>query len=514
MKWPTLMTVTEFLETMPNSTWADYVAHADEVLACLDEVMMSETPNTGRARIWKEKRARAIEAKTEALLEREQGIHKRSWEVTDKLASSQQVRSETVRDFVQAPRTRPSKRQRRSLFPVPSISDTPVTERESSPVSAVSDDHPEADDNLCEWRQRVVDSLAALKAQEEVLLNGVNAAKVLRKYQKVLLSSHRKGAPIELKDTAKALAVYGCLLLADQMPAEYHSCVTVEEYRKLVAHFSRRRLPPVELESLAPIIPVVRSMAAAVLERRGAWLPPQLDPRTCKEEEIARQQCYGSLVTSLRAEEVGNCQESTWVSRHVVPLLPLIRSWDIDYDIDATTDYNNKRPDVFLKLANHIEYSGRAICSWEVKPPGASTVEKQKDLARVIISCIRYLTLDYSKFAGESTALHKLAVHLPGSQGTVYEVFLMPKMFVAVEVGKVTLPVSLGSGQEIPVALAIRQMEILFERVRKLKYIMLHDTVRVLGSGKSLLPPTPAKKTKPKPRSTRVQVESSDAGSS
>ncbi|KAI8999271.1 hypothetical protein BC832DRAFT_219316 [Gaertneriomyces semiglobifer] len=246
------------------------------------------------------------------LLENEHAIHKRSWEVTVKVASSQHVRSETVRDFVQAPRTPPSKRQRRSSLPVPSISNSPVFEGESSPVSVVSDDQPQADDDLCEWRQRVVDSLAALKAQEEVMLNGVNAAKVLRKYQKVLLGSHRKRASIELKDTEKSLAVYGCLLLADQMPAEYHSCVTVEEYRKLVAHFSGKRLPPVALESLAPIVPVVRSMAAAVRERRGAWPPPQLDPETCKEEEIARQQCCGSLVTSLKAEEVGNCQESAW----------------------------------------------------------------------------------------------------------------------------------------------------------------------------------------------------------
>ncbi|KAI8999272.1 hypothetical protein BC832DRAFT_219329 [Gaertneriomyces semiglobifer] len=68
MKWPTLMTFSQFLEAMPDSTWADYVAHADDVLASLDEMMIFESPSIAGTRNWKERRARALEAKTVSII--------------------------------------------------------------------------------------------------------------------------------------------------------------------------------------------------------------------------------------------------------------------------------------------------------------------------------------------------------------------------------------------------------------------------------------------------------------
>ncbi|KAJ3187642.1 hypothetical protein HDU85_006032 [Gaertneriomyces sp. JEL0708] len=505
-----LLSVDKFLASRHDAVWRDYVAHVDMVLATLHE-QQAEFPDIVDSRVWREKKDRVLAAKTKGryfekrkkLLEvvnvyvdlstltltspltQEQSqepdaIQRLAWESVSRVAGAASQAADAVTQAAGAVsqvagslqplvETCPSKRPRSSSLPIPDMPGGRVLAREGSPQSVASYSQSWDADDLCEWRQRMVDSLAALKVQE-VMLNGVDAAKVLRKYQKVLLDSHREEASIEVKHSEMFLAVHGCLLLTTKMPSAYHSCVTEADYRKLVAHFSQRKLPPVDMESLVSIAPVVRSMAVAVQEKRR-------------------------------------------VAKHILPFMPLRRSEDIAYDVDATTEYSNMRPAVVLKLGEHCTHPNRAISSWELKTPGASAVEKAKDLGRVINSCIQYLKSEHDQYVGELTLQYKLAVYFPGRQGTVYEVYLLPKMFIAVEIRSVTLPVSLESCEEIPVATAIRQMEIYFERVRELKEYMLHDTVRAAGSGGRLLPPTPSKKTTAKPRSTKVagRVGSSDS---
>ncbi|KAJ3181071.1 hypothetical protein HDU85_003776 [Gaertneriomyces sp. JEL0708] len=488
LKFPVLLNITAFLRNDPDAEWRDYVAHADAVLASLRE-MLKDHPELASTPCYKEKWQKAERAKTlmdQFESEREQmvceqrmtlGLLQGEQRVAVNLISAHCTRNDTVCDLVRTP---PSKKRRAASTPtIPTRS--PVFSGPSSP------------DDLCEWRQRVCESVTALKGHE-VLLNGVNAAKILKRFQKVLLASHSEKASIDLKETEVALAAHGCLLLTDRKPPAYHACVTDEEYRQLVDHFDERSLPVLDTDwdTFAEVVSVLYSLTAAVKDgRQTRWIPPPLDPETCSETEVARHRCYNSLASLLSPTENMQCLESTWISRHVLPLLSLLRSEDIDFEIDSTTEYNNKRPDMFFKIGSHCRGAGRAICSWELKAPAKGPV---------IIACIQYLKAEHSRYVGEVTAQFKLAVHLPGWQGTVYEVFLLPKMFIAVEVGKLTLPRSLASGQEIPIATAIRQWEILFHRVRRVKDAMVHDTERARGESGSLLPPTPSKKAKRKPR--------------
>ncbi|KAI9008015.1 hypothetical protein BC832DRAFT_402671 [Gaertneriomyces semiglobifer] len=158
---------------------------------------------------------------------------------------------------------------------------------------------------------------------------------------------------------------------------------------------------------------------------------------------------------------------------------------------DSTTEYNALRPDVHVHLSGgHFQ---RAVASFEIKSPWASSKETQKDLARVILSCISYHKQDEKHYDTEDEIPANLGVHLAGREGRVYEVFLYKALYLAVEIGDLTVPTVLTRGKIKAIASSVNQWNTLMNRITRTKKNMLRHAIRPRSV--SLLPPTPDKKT-------------------
>ncbi|TPX65473.1 hypothetical protein SpCBS45565_g05172 [Spizellomyces sp. 'palustris'] len=190
--------------------------------------------------------------------------------------------------------------------------------------------------------------------------------------------------------------------------------------------------------------------------------------------------------------------EATWIARYIAPLLPLKADSDIELTLDSTTDYSTKRPDLFFSLSKDACRSGRAIAAVEIKSPWAASTEKRKDLARVTLACIQYHKEDHYNFTSGNEAQVKIAVHLPGMHGSVYEVYLLKKIFIAVEIGSISLPTALSSRHELALVDAIMRMEILMQRIRKVKSYMLAYGTRNTAESPERLPASPSENARQK----------------
>ncbi|KAI9089436.1 hypothetical protein DFS34DRAFT_598049 [Phlyctochytrium arcticum] len=162
-----------------------------------------------------------------------------------------------------------------------------------------------------------------------------------------------------------------------------------------------------------------------------------------------------ALFKNLTQQETNKINEATWTERYIQPLMELLDTTGLTVLYDSTTEYDALRPDIHVHLKGCP--SERAVASFEVKSPWARPKEAEKDLSRVILSCISYHKLDEKSADTDDEVPTNIGVHLKGRQGYVYEVYLYQGMFVAVEVGELEVPSILTRGKVRSIANALGQ---------------------------------------------------------
>ncbi|KAJ3176809.1 hypothetical protein HDU85_006519 [Gaertneriomyces sp. JEL0708] len=404
--------------------------------------------------------------------------HSLAWESQSKLAEAHvQILDKVAKTKRKANDECCTPTKRRGSLPVPPVPSIPALSpsqrrvRETSPSSVNSLEDSETLPN--NWKHRVHLSLSALKEQEEVIINDVNVAKVLSIYQRQLLAQDDE---ISMTETEKFLAVHSCLLVSEQRPHAYRNAISETNWKKLRQGFEHRQMSGPCPRAVAELLPVVRNMVQAKVNDEP-WLPAM--PKRLTKASEARHKCLCRL-SEVTCYALKKNWEPDWVEKNVGAFLPLLRDRGLEATIDSPTEYDLRRPDVFIKLAPSVCATERALASWEIKSPFASKVEQGGKGERF----------------GKSDNVYKIAVYLPGESGTVYEVYLFPKVFLAVEVGRISVPTVLSMGQDMKIVASIFEMEELFLRIRHLKMDMLWETLEM--TQEDLLPPTPKKKAKGK----------------
>ncbi|KAI8825572.1 uncharacterized protein EV422DRAFT_513362 [Fimicolochytrium jonesii] len=377
----------------------------------------------------------------------------------------------------------------------------------STPIKAISSilDGPcvQEGDNLAvsTVSERLSASILELES-EEVLINGVDAGRLLQDIQRRIL---KEDADISLQDTEDYLGVFSCLLITPLRPIAYQNHITAEDWAKLWCHFEPRLLP--EIDDMTSLLPDVKAMLKANRDGRR-WTPRMPDDRDTTQ--CARALTLQNLQQHLDEEEPERLLEPTWTVKHVVPLLCMLIDPHLDYNIDNATEASNLRPDVNIHMRRRTCLSKRALMACEIKSPWASPLEKKKDKARSVLHCVDWFKHEYHGFYFHDLTIPKVAVHLTGLEGRVYEVYMLPKMFVAVEVGRMTVPRDLGNGSALAITESILSTEVLMDRISKIKQYALAQASRKPGQedSPSRLPPTPLKVDTKRQRKTVIKLTS------
>ncbi|KAI9105719.1 hypothetical protein DFS34DRAFT_681873 [Phlyctochytrium arcticum] len=300
---------------------------------------------------------------------------------------------------------------------------------------------------------------------QPTLLDDVNVSEAMASIQNFLL---QKKDETTLKDTHEYLALHSCLLLTDVQPRLYQTFISEKDWATLLRHFVSRALEQPTLDEVG----MAQSLILETLTSKSG-IPASLavesddDMGTATVKNILQQLC-----PYLQAAEPKKVGEPTWMIRYVAPLFASLLSEKTDVTFDNTTSYGATRPDVFVMDRE----TQRSILTTEIKSRFAGMVEKKKDLARVLVRCIEGVAKDAFKWENKSAPV-KMALHLPGDLGTVYEVFLFNRVYVAVDVGSLRVTTVLTQRNSLMMAEAICGAFRVQERIRRNQKNMAYDTL-------------------------------------
>ncbi|KAJ3172861.1 hypothetical protein HDU87_007788 [Geranomyces variabilis] len=285
-------------------------------------------------------------------------------------------------------------------------------------------------------------------------------------------------------NTAAHLISRSIVVLTETRPAAYDDFFTDEDWMALRRRFDDRRLKTDDA-----LWATLRTEAKDLLNAKsnGAGYYAKVEePATLERVRIAG--VLNNLFLLLDTAKPDCKQhEATWSSKLLHPYF-LMTPQGMKWSFDNRTRYGAKRPDYFV-----YDSIGRALASFEVKTHFVSSVEQRADVFRTVSNCVDHIIADAHEYSSVGTQA-KICATFSGREGTIFEVCLHRGIFLAVQIGTWTVPVSLNWGRETEIAMAIATGQALMHRL--LEFKQRTDGSRPRADPKKrpscLLPQTPA----------------------
>ncbi|KAI8586548.1 hypothetical protein BDZ88DRAFT_286731 [Geranomyces variabilis] len=197
--------------------------------------------------------------------------------------------------------------------------------------------------------------------------------------------------------------------------------------------------------------------------------------------------CLENLAPYITPLEPSETSESDWTIKFVVPYSRLLLGPKLEVKFDCRTDSRPQRPDlrIYVNKGRHT----RCVLWCEAKTKWAKAAEVKEEVARVIERTMDAFRDEVSFFHTDRSP--KLAVSIVDQRGTVYAVFLYLKLFLAVEIGSVTLATSITPETQHVCESAIQSWRGLRALVIRLSQKMaMPATLPSVNRAPSMLPPT------------------------
>ncbi|KAJ3165125.1 hypothetical protein HDU88_004844 [Geranomyces variabilis] len=203
-------------------------------------------------------------------------------------------------------------------------------------------------------------------------------------------------------------------------------------------------------------------------------------------ERVRISNCLDQLGQHVKALKPCKTSEADWTTKFVLPFFGLLEAPNLVRKFDCRSDTGPERPDIHVFLQQGVHQ--RSVIRTETKTKWAPVAETKKEVGRVIESTMKALRVEAPFFHHDPSP--KLAMSIVDSEGTVFAVFLYSKLYIAVEVGRVTIATSLTLQDKEQLGDAIRSWRGLRTLVDRVLKSMRKPAVRPsMKHAPSLVPP-------------------------
>ncbi|KAJ3136065.1 hypothetical protein HDU90_003468 [Geranomyces variabilis] len=284
---------------------------------------------------------------------------------------------------------------------------------------------------------------------------------------KVLKLMDKSQVAVQASQTFAYLATRSCLLLGSSFPDELQGILEP-------AHYAQARLRFLDEFALkSPLAEKVQEknlhkLAEAVCAnwpfRAKSYY--NIEDVGVSDERVRISNCLDQPGQHVKALKPCKTSEADWTTKFVLPFFGLLEAPNLTRKFDWRSDTGSERPDIHVFLQQGVHQ--RSVIRTEIKTKWAPVAETKKEVSGVIDSTMKALRVEAPFFHHDPSP--KLAMSIVDSEGNVFAVFLYSKLYIAVELGRVTIATSLTLQDKEQLGDAIRSwrgLRTLVDRVLK-----------------------------------------------